>query len=39
MRQFGFIVALCQTNKFLEHNEFKVKHQSGDAEWPNLPEL
>ena len=36
MSQFGLIVVLCQTNRFLEHNKLKVKHQGGDAELLDL---
>ena len=32
MRPFGFIISLCHKNKFLAHNELKLKRQGGDTE-------
>ena len=33
MKKFGFIIAPCQTNTILAHNEPKVNFQVGDAEY------
>ena len=32
MRKFGFIIAMCQTHKFLVHNKVKVRLQGGNSE-------